>query len=116
MAEYRNRPLVYLAGPYSKPDPVENTHRVILEANKLLDDGRVTPHVPHLTHLWHLVSPRPIEFWYEYDLALLVRCDAVLRMPGDSTGADREVDVAEELRIPVFHSRESLYQWIEQAN
>src|SRR5262245_39762275 len=79
---YSDRPLVYLAGPYTRPDPVENTHTVIRLASELVDEGLVTPVVPHLTLLWHLVSPRPLEFWYEYDVAILGRCDAVFRIVG----------------------------------
>ncbi|MGI8793389.1 MAG: hypothetical protein ACR2H3_09460 [Acidimicrobiales bacterium] len=50
---YDERPLVYIATPYSNPDPEENTHNAILAANELVEAGLVTPHVPHLTHLWH---------------------------------------------------------------
>jgi len=33
---------------------------------------------------------------------LLQHCDAVLRLPGDSTGADQDVRIAEERGLPVF--------------
>lgn len=108
---YDERPLVYIAAPYSKPDPVENTHSAVLAANELLEAGLVTPHVPHLTYLWHLVTPKSIDFWYEYDLALLRRCDALLRLPGHSTGADREIVYAEEIGVPVFRSVADLEDW-----
>ncbi len=98
---YKDRPLVYVAGPYTKPDPVENTHTTIRLASELVDEGLVTPVVPHLTLMWHLVMPRPLEFWYEYDVATLARCDAVYRMQGESHGADREVEFAEQNGIPV---------------
>src|SRR5580704_17897169 len=45
--KYWGRPLVYLAAPYSVPDPVTNTHRVIRQATELIDAGCVTPFVPH---------------------------------------------------------------------
>ncbi len=109
--EFVDRPMVYVAGPYTSPDPVLNTHRVISTVNDIVDDGIVTPIAPHLTLLWHLVKPRDLEFWYAYDLATLARCDAVLRLPGASTGADREVEFAEANDIPVFHSRDDLYAW-----
>jgi hypothetical protein len=35
---------------------------------------------------------------------LLQRCDAVLRLPGESTGADRDVALARERGLPVYHS------------
>ena len=104
-------PLVYVAAPYTKPDPVHNTHLVIAAVDQIIDDGVVTPIAPHLTLLWHLVRPRPIEFWYAYDLATVARCDAVLRLPGESSGADKEVDFAKGRGIPVFLDRDSLYRW-----
>lgn len=107
-------PLVYVAAPYTRPDPVENTHRLILAVSRMADEGLVTPFAPHLTLLWHLVVPRPLEFWYSYDVAVLARCDAVLRMPGESTGADREVAFAESRNIPVFLQLESLYSWARE--
>jgi len=34
---------------------------------------------------------------------LLAHCDAVLRLPGESTGADRDVAIATERGLPVYH-------------
>ena len=34
---------------------------------------------------------------------LLQRCDAVLRLPGQSAGADLDVATAKELGLPVYH-------------
>jgi nucleoside 2-deoxyribosyltransferase len=96
-------PLIYLAGPYTKPDPVENTNRMIRIADALLDLG-VVPIVPHLTMFWHLVRPRPYDEWLQYDLQVMLRCDAVLRVPGESNGADGEVRVARRLGIPVLYA------------
>jgi nucleoside 2-deoxyribosyltransferase len=108
---YEDRPLVYIAGPYTVPEPVANTSAVIALASDLIDEGLVTPLVPHLTMLWHLVSPRPLEFWYAYDVALLRRCDALFRIEGASSGADMEVAFAAEHSIPVFTRREDLRAW-----
>jgi hypothetical protein len=108
---YKDRPLVYVAGPYTNPDPVVNTHTTVHVATELVDEGLVTPFVPHLTLLWHLVAPKPLSFWYEYDLAILARCDAVYRIEGASTGADKEVEFARENAIPVFTDREALREW-----
>ncbi len=35
---------------------------------------------------------------------LLQHCDAVLRLPGTSTGADQDVAIATERGLPVYHS------------
>lgn len=112
--EFISRPLVYVAAPYTRPDPVHNTHLLIAAVDEMVDEGVVTPIAPHLTLLWHVVRPRPLDFWYAYDLATVARCDAVLRLPGESTGADREVEFALSRSIPVFHDRPSLYEWARQ--
>ncbi len=39
---------------------------------------------------------------------LLQHCDAVLRLPGESTGADNDVRIASELGIPVYTSIEQI--------
>lgn len=98
------RPLIYLAGPYTQPDPVVNTHRMLRIADALLDAG-FTPLIPHLSLAWHLVSPKPYETWLEYDRQLLAHCDAVLRVPGESFGATRETQLAEALGIFVIEPR-----------
>jgi hypothetical protein len=115
-ASYVDRPLVYVAGPYTNPDPVENTNLIIRFATDLIDEGLVTPVVPHLTLLWHLVVPRPLEFWYAYDVATLARCDGLFRVEGESHGADREVEFAEDRKIPVFTDRAALNVWAARWN
>jgi hypothetical protein len=35
-------------------------------------------------------------------------CDAVLRLPGESTGADNDVRIARERGIPAYHSIDEL--------
>jgi hypothetical protein len=41
--------------------------------------------------------------WLAMDLEVVGRCDAVLRLPGESVGADGETEHARALGIPVFH-------------
>ncbi len=106
--------LVYLAGPYSKPDPVKNTHRMIHIADRLLDLG-VVPVVPHLTLFWHLLKPRAYQQWLDYDLQLMARCDVVLRVPGESPGADGEVAEALARGQPVIHARTTRVDDCENA-
>jgi Domain of unknown function (DUF4406) len=108
---FPDRPLVYVAGPYVRPDPVDNTNKTIKFADRLHRTGKVTCVVPHLTLLWHVVAPHEPDYWYDLDLATLARCDALFRLPGDSTGADREVEFAGERGIPVFYSETDLLYW-----
>jgi len=103
----KNGKWVYIAAPYTIPDPVENTHKAIEMANKLILEG-IFPIVPHLTLLWHAVTPFSSKFWYDYTLELMKRCDAVLRIPGESAGADLEIKTAQKLGMPVYYSVEEL--------
>lgn len=109
--------LVYVAGPYTNPDPLENANTIIRIADGLYAESHelIVPIIPHLTMLWHLVCPHSYEHWLAYDLQVMSRCDAVLRCPGDSGGADGEVTRAHELGIPVFHTVEGLLRWAEMS-
>lgn len=98
---------VYVAGPYTKGDVAVNVKNAIDAGSQLADAG-FAPMIPHLSHFWHLVSPRPYDYWIALDLEFLPFCDYLLRIPGESSGADNEVAVAESLGIPVFFSVESL--------
>lgn len=95
------KPLVYVAGPYTHPDPVINTREACLVADKLTEMGAAVV-VPHLSLLWHAISPAPLETWYERDLDVLRHCHAVVRLQGASTGADAEVTDAVRHGIPVY--------------
>lgn len=97
--------LLYVAGPYTHPDPVINTHCAVRVASAIYEAGEWVPVVPHLTLLWHLVDPHPLEFWYEYDLHILERCQAIVRLPGDSTGADKEMEHAIKCGLQVVDFR-----------
>lgn len=105
------KPLVYVAGPYTRPDPITNTQAAVDVAEAVHAAGGV-PLVPHLTMLWHLISPHDLDFWYAYDLEVMRRCDAVYRIPGDSTGADAEIADANERGQLVFHELHLLLDWI----
>ena len=100
-----------MAGPYSHPDPVENTHRAIGVANGLLDV--CSPLVPHLTLLWHAVTTKPYSEWLALDLDHVAICDAIYRFSGESPGADGEVEFAYSIGKPVFHSEGALREWAQ---
>ena len=95
------RTRVYVAGPYTAPDPCANTHAAIAAGNLLWDKG-YAPFIPHLSHFWHTVTPRPYAMWCEYDNQFLPCSDVLVRLPGESSGADKEVQLASSLGIPVY--------------
>lgn len=108
------KPLVYIAGPISLPDPIENTHHAIRLGLRLRDAYDIAVLIPHATITCHLVDPRPIDYWYRFDLDQLAHCDALYRIPGASVGADAEVRYAQERGLPVFFEERELGQWLTQ--
>jgi hypothetical protein len=50
----------------------------------------------------------PEQVLYPTARRLLQHCDAVLRLPGRSTGADQDVAIARERGIPVYHRVEDI--------
>jgi len=99
--------IVYIAGPYTKGDVAMNVREAIMYAKKLLENGFI-PFVPHLSHFWDMIFPKDHDEWLEYDLQILSRCDIVLRIPGKSSGAKREIKEAKKLGIPVYDDLQEL--------
>lgn len=99
---------VYVAGPISKGDLQTNIRQALDAGHALLKAG-FAPMVPHLTCYWAgdgsaAVLPRDTthDDWYGMNEPWVTVADAVLRLPGESVGADREVELANRLGIPVY--------------
>jgi len=105
-----SKPLLYIAGPYTKPEPIVNIHVACKVGSYFADQG-FDVHVPHCNMVWHLVAPHREQFWYDMDLAILRRVDAVYRILGYSVGADGEEALARQLGIPVFYAEKDLLAW-----
>ena len=73
------------------------------------------PFLPLLTHFQHMVHPEDYETWMKLDFIWVESCDALLRLPGESPGADREVKHAITLGIPVFYSMDELLIYYQNA-
>lgn len=118
-AKTNSRPLrVYVAGPYNGNGSIEarsrNTERAIDEATKLLDTGH-SLYVPHLAHFWDLRHQRSPSVWLALDLSWLAQCEAMIRLPGDSPGADEEERFARSIGIPVYESVEAFLDHQQKA-
>lgn len=94
---------VYIASPYTLGNRERNV-AISLDAANVLADLGFYPFAPLLTHFWDLQHSRPYEYWLQYCLKWVERCDAVYRIIGESNGADIEVARALELSIPVFYN------------
>jgi hypothetical protein len=93
---------VYISGPYTKGDIDRNVGKAIFYGDWIASCGH-TVYIPHLSHFWDKLYHHEWEFWMRQDLEWVRACDAVFRIEGESTGADMEVALAEELGKPVFY-------------
>lgn len=98
---------VYIAGPYSG-EQADHVHQAALVWFAIVQAGHL-PFLPHCWHLLHLIRPHPYEFWMTQCLAWLAACDCVVRLEGDSPGADREVERAKQLGMPVYFGVQEFY-------
>ena len=121
-----DKPIVYIASPYTTGDSAINAHFQCKIFNQLMDDGKVWPVAPLWTHFQHTLFPRAYKDWIAYDKALLHLYDACLRLnaeipelkysQSDSSGADGEVAYFNSKDKPVFYSIDSLYEWFDSDN
>ena len=104
---------IFIAGPYTTGDVASNVREAIEIADVLLSQD-VIPFIPHLAHFWHLLCPHEYTVWTEYDIEWLKVCDGLLRMPGDSPGAENEIEKAKEFGIPVYYWNEFNWEFEEE--
>ena len=121
---------VYIAGPISKGDLVHNVAQADKAFFALLKAG-LAPWNPmwsvfagsirrnFFTH--HAVAEANAipagtthADWMGVDLPWVECADAVLRLPGESVGADEEVRHANAHGIPVFSTVDQVISWAEQ--
>jgi len=108
--------VIYIASPYTKPDGLQlaNVRRQIDVADALMADGFI-PYAPLLSHFWNEIHQHDWDFWMTICKEMLLRCDAVLRLEGESKGADTEVWLALTNGIPVYHSLDLLKKHAKSA-
>lgn len=118
--------MVYIAAPISKGDLAQNINQASAAFRELAEAG-LAPLCPQWSCFsggaYRMISGKVIAFasatgngmshseWLAVDLAFVHRSDAVLRLPGESTGADQETDYAKLQGIPVFDSVAEVIRW-----
>lgn len=111
---------VYIAGPISKGDIFANIDQA-RDAGKRLIRAGYSPLVPHLTCYMDGDYPNAAaggftaDEWYGVDFPWVLCSDAVLRLPGESVGADMETQLADKHGIPVYHDVEKLLAEVSPA-
>lgn len=123
------RPLIYIASPYTKGDPCVNARFQCEVFDRLISDGIVLPYIPLWSHFQHSVFPRPYADWINYDLDFIrtanfrgcIRLNAESDRMGkpylitESSGADGEVKLFQDLNLPVFYSVEDCYRHFQRG-
>ena len=102
--------MIYLASPYSHPDPVVRQWRFDAACQAtaaMIRDGRpVFSPVVHSHPLTRYGLPVEWEFWERYDRAYMAACRefAILTLEGwkESKGVKAEIHIAAELRLPLY--------------
>jgi hypothetical protein len=107
-----HKSLVYLACPYSDPDPAICELRFEQVNSAAAVMMRVGLHVfSPISHCHPIAKvgalPLGWDYWESYDRAILKTCAAlvVLMLPGwdKSTGVTGEIRIAKELDLPIFY-------------
>ena len=104
------RTKVYLAGPITGGGNVLANIRHALQTARTLLWAGYAPYIPHLSCYWETVCAIPVEDMIALDCEYLAVCDVLLRLPGTSPGADREVVMADELGLRVYTNIDDLLQ------
>jgi hypothetical protein len=108
--------LVYLACPYSHPDPAVRAARFEAAnraAAKLMAEGLLVFSPISHTHPIALAGGLPTgwDYWERYDRAILHQCRAMFVLPLDgwceSAGVRAEMLLAEEMGLPVYFLQET---------
>lgn len=94
------KPLVYVAGPISG-NPMGAVRNSLPAFQFVVGVGGV-PFMPQWSVIAEMVQHLHYDIWMQYDFDIIRHCDALLRLPGESPGADKEVVLATKLDIPVF--------------
>jgi len=108
-----NKIKVYIASPYSKGDTGENVRAQLDAFDQLIDLGFI-PFAPLWAHFQQLKYPRTYTEWIAWDLEWLPMCDCLLRLPGESHGANIEIEKARDFEMPVFYSIKELVAFFEK--
>ena len=105
----------YIAGPMTKGNQFDLFKDSVLVADCILKRGHAV-FLPHLSFFWNLIKANDYERWLQQDFLWIRKCNVLVRIPGESEGADREVEFAKSIGVKVFMGLEefmSSSMWTE---
>ena len=103
---------MYVAGPITG-DPWGCVRKALV-VEAWLDEQGIDCYLPQLSILGEIVRHRAYEDYMRHGFNMLDRCDGLYRMEGASPGADREVEYAMQIGLPVamWETNDDLLRWI----
>ena len=94
---------------------MDHNLRQALAAGDAIMNAGGYPFIPQALFFWAVVTERSWQEWMEYDKVWLLSCDALFRLPGESKGADQEVEWARQAGMAVYYDLDDLAQKLEAA-
>lgn len=95
------RELVYISGPITHGNRNLSFYQAAEAQLRLIATGEYAVFNPMLSMALFANNELTWDAWLSNDEAWIAKSDLVLRLPGESKGADREVLFADSLGIPV---------------
>lgn len=112
MTHWQDMLRIYIACPYSIGDKDRNVLAAIEAAELIMKAGH-RPVNPLLLHYHNSIFQHGYDDWLEQDFSDIVTCKLLVRLPGESRGADREVAFAKEYGLEVFYGMEILLEYLQ---
>ena len=126
MSESKKRMLILIAGPYrsgtgDNPEKMAENLRRLEEASWPIFKAGHVPMIGEWVALpiWRVAGGERVgdarydEILHPTAGRLIERCDAILRLPGESKGADNDVRLANERGIPVYYQLSEIPGYID---
>jgi hypothetical protein len=87
---------------------------MILAGEAIRQKGHV-PFIPLMNVVWELALDVSEEAMMEWDLHWLRKCDAIIRLPGESVGADYEIEKAKEWGLTIYDRLEDVPSCLSES-
>ena len=92
---------VYIASPYTSGDVAVNVKNQ-MDAFIIIRKAGWVPIAPLMCHFIHIHDPQSYDFWFDTAVEWLKKCEYLVRLPGESQGADKETQLAKEMGVFIF--------------
>ncbi len=113
MTESKLKTWIFLGTPYSSPSPGENIHETLKLSNVLMDLGCFVICPTIICHYQDLLCKRSYDYWLNYTMEGIYRCDAYFYRNGKSSGVEKEIQLTKSLDKPVFNDILELIKWLK---